>query len=715
MNWRSAYLPFAALLVAGGLSGCGFGNSNVSLPPQPAKPTGVLFIQAPPASLAVNASANIDAAAIYTLASNSGSTLVNYSMSCGSAGSCGVFSASDEGGAVTYTAPSAIPSGGTVTITATSVADSSKSASASITIVPPIPISILFYIPPPASVQVGTSVPLEVLIQNDVTANPKVQWTVSCGGAACGSFSASTTTSTGTTNYTAPAAIPAGNTVTVTATSLTDSTKSVSATFLITPAAQTLADGTYVFQVSSPGMSEDIFVTGVIRAKGGAILSGEQDAIAYDLSGYPYSNFQQITSGSYTTMASGNLQVNVQVAGYGAETLYGTLASGGKGFVDMLNGVPGSGTLDLQTSSAAPAGGYAISLFGDNPYNNPAWIGGVINIDSPGKISGTGSLLDVINSGYGVNGAQALSASTVSAPDAFGRVTIQLNPGANSQMPVLNLAGYMVDSTHMRISQVGVPNNSYYLYLSVTGGTALGQGAGTGKFSATGLTGSSYVLGAQGSDLQGTLQLAGVVQFKAGNVVSGTLNWNDLSGRTPQNPLSFTGSYTVEPTGRVTLSNLTDGTFQYSLHLYLAAGGGLVLSSDSNDVFAGEAFQQQSGTFSATSFVGNYGLNASTYNRTSSGTSQWGTTAGSVTSVVTSGANTVTGFAATNGAPADFAVSGEFMPSANGIFTGTLAGFDPASGTTANDFTLYMVDNTQGVLIETDNTQLVLERFLLVQ
>lgn len=717
MSSRSAYLFFAASILAGGLAGCGLGiPSSSSLPTQPAKPTGVLFVQAPPASLAVNASVNIDAAAIYALASNSGNPQVNYSMSCGSAGACGAFSASDELGAIIYTAPPAIPSGGIVRITATAVADSSKSVSTTITIVPPIPISVSFYVPPPASVQVNTSVPLDVLIQNDITANPQVKWTVSCGGTACGSFSASTTWSTGTTSYTAPAAIPAGNTVTVTATSITDSTKSVSATFLITPAAPTLADGTYVFQISSPGTSENIFVTGVIRAQGGAILGGEQDAIAYDQDGYPYSSFQQITGGGYATTPSGNLQVNVQVGQSTAETMYGTLASGGKGFIDVLNGVAGSGSLDLQTSSAAPAGGYAVSLYGDNPYNNPTWIGGVINIDSPGKISGTGSVLDVINAGYGITGSQTLSASTVMAPDAFGRVAIQLNPGANSEMPVLNLAGYMVDSAHMRISQVGVPNNSYYLYLSVTGGTALGQGASTGKFSATALAGSSYVVGAQGSDLEGTLQLAGVVLFKSGNTVSGTLNWNDLTGRTPQNPLSFAGTYTVEPTGRVTISNLSDGaTFQYSLHLYLAGSGGLVLSNDSNDVFAGEALHQQSGPFSATSFVGNYGMNASGYNRTSTGSSQGGETAGSVTAAVASGADTLTGFAATNDTPADFALSGEFILSAEGVFTGTLAGLDPASRTTTDDFTLYMVDNTQGVLIETDNTQLMIGRLLLVR
>jgi hypothetical protein len=42
------------------------------------------------------------------------------------------------------------------------------------------------------------------------------------------------------------------------------------------------------------------------------------------------------------------------------------------------------------------------------------------------------------------------------------------------------------------------------------------------------------------------------------------------------------------------------------------------------------------------------------------------------------------------------------------VFTGTLTGFDAQSRTTANSFTLYLVDDTRAVAIETDNTQLTL-------
>jgi len=58
----------------------------------------------------------------------------------------------------------------------------------------------------------------------------------------------------------------------------------------------------------------------------------------------------------------------------------------------------------------------------------------------------------------------------------------------------------------------------------------------------------------------------------------------------------------------------------------------------------------------------------------------------------------------------NFAVSGTFAPAADGVWTGTLAGFDPSNRGSTGSFTLYLVDGTQGVLIDTDTGQLVLGR-----
>src|ERR1700734_24136 len=229
-----------SLLIAVLVSGCG-GSDNASAPTPPAGPTAVVFISPPPASLAVNAAATLTAAATFPSGVTGGNTAVTWTVSCGSAGACGAFGSSNEAGAVTYTAPSAIPSGKIVTITATSVANPSLSVPSTVTIVAPIPISVSFAATPPASLQIGAEFQLTAIIDNDVSANPEVTWTVACGTTtSCGSFQPATTASGSATVYTAPATIPAGGSVTVTATSVTDKTKSDSAKIVVTAAAPTL-------------------------------------------------------------------------------------------------------------------------------------------------------------------------------------------------------------------------------------------------------------------------------------------------------------------------------------------------------------------------------------------------------------------------------------------------------------------------------------------
>lgn len=683
------------------LTGCGgLGNATLPVPPPPA--LSVLFLGGPPSSMAVKASIEISAGVV-----NGNNGLVSWSVTCGSAGACGSFNATTtpSSSPVTYVAPSAIPSGNVVRITATSVTDTTKSVSATVTIVPPIPISVSFFSPTPGSMEVGSTVSMNALIVNDVTANPEVQWTVSCGSAACGSFNPTATANEEATAYTAPAAIPEGNTVTVTATSMTDASKSASATILITAAGPTLANGTYVFQLAGQTGDQPTFTTGVLVAQNGTITGGEQDVVSYVSDAYggatSYAVLQKISSGSFATNPNGSLQITINAGGGAAETLNGFLVPGANGFVTQLYGSVGSGTLELQTSTAAPAGGYAFSTYGGDVYTQPAWIGGVLNIDGEGTISGAGSVLDVSDPGI-ATGEDTLGASTVSAPDAYGRVEFQLAPGGKVPMPSLSLAGYVVDATHIRLIETSGDG-----FLGVQGGLALGQGANTGKFSGGSLAKSSYVFGVSGEDAAGLLNVAGVFTANSSGTVTGTLNWNDLSSSQAQKPIAFTGTYTVDPTGRVSLTKLTDGsTFQYSLELYLTGnGGGLLLANDTADNGVGQAFEQQGSGFNAGSFSGNYGFNGGETTSTIYGAS--GLLA-SLNSVAGGTGDTVTGFGDLNYLAADFAISGAFTTGGNGVFPGSFTGLNAAAATTPNSFTLYFANPTQAIAIETDKTHLVL-------
>jgi hypothetical protein len=599
-----------------------------------------------------------------------------------------------------------------VTITATLVGDTTKTISATITITPPQPIAISFEAVTPASLQINAIYSFSAKITNDISANPQVKWSATCPGGPCGSFNPATTTNEASSSYTAPSAIPSGNVVTVTATSVTDPTKSASANVTITALAPTLPAGTYVFQVSGPTGPGANSISGVFTAlSGGVISGGEQDYANYALnqtSGQNLPLFDPISGGTYSTTPDGHLQITLRVIDTnigGPETLAGTIVSPSKVLLTEVNGSIGTGTLDLQTSKAAPSGGYAFSTFGVDFNGQPATIGGILDIGSAGVISQANSLLD-INDNSVFLPSQSLGVSTVSAPDSLGRVVLQLAPTTPSEFASFYLAGYIVDAAHIRLVETANDN-----FQGVMGGTALSQETNTGHFTSASLAGSTYVFGAGGAGLD----IAGLFTADAGGGITGTLNWNDLgnlTGNAVQSPTIFTGSYVVDALGRATLSNLSDGsTFTYQLEFYLTGSGqGLLLSSDPTKVIAGRAFQQPAGPFNLSSLSGSYGLSAIEIG-TTIGNSGDDAALGTVTAASSNGVDLLTGFADFGDGSTDLSLSGSLTVATDGVATGTLSGLNRTtftSYTVPNNFAVYLIDNTRGVLIETDNSQLTL-------
>lgn len=729
MNLRAILF---SMLVLGGffwLAGCTASTPQGATSGQQQKPTAVIFSSTPPKTLAVQASVTLLAQATFAVRSPIGqqNTAVTWSATCASAGACGGFSASDEGGAIVYTAPTAIPAGNAVTITATSVADPSVSASIDITILGPQPIAVSFPAHMPATLAAGSTFQFSAAIQNDVTANPQVGWLVTCNAVDCGSFQPATTGDEQVTTYTAPAAIPSGGTVTITATSKTDPGKSASATVTITAPGAALANGTYVFSLTGPDASSGLpsFTAGAFTASNGQITGGEQDTDYYgpispvdsgqtNSSFEAYSDHYTITGGSYTTTADGNIAVTLNISQYGTESISGKLAANGEGFVANLNGAPGSdGTLTLQTSAAAPAGGYALALSGGDQYDQySVTMGGVLNVDGAGTISGQGSELDVFDNALGANGLQPVGAGAVSAPDQYGRVVIQLNPGVNASFQPVQLAAYIASPKEMQIVETGVTQGqSQANFAGVLGGMALGQGSATGQFSTASLGGLSYVFGGNGEDTAGELQAAGVLTFHSDGTLSGDISWNDRSGGQPPLPSTISGDYTVDAAGRVVLTHLSDlKSFLYSMNWYLTGdGNGLLVSIDPNDYFSGQAFERQGGTLGPANFSGSYGLNATLYGHGTppilAGPLNF---TGPLTATASGSAAQISGYADFEAGGADYAFSGSLNPFASGILNGSLTGFDLSSPTAAGSFVLYQVSPAQGLLIETDSAHATL-------
>jgi len=125
-----------------------------------------------------------------------------------------------------YSAPQILPASATVTITAQSAADSTKQASATISILSDIAIALT---PGAIGVELGATQQFHAAISSAGQPNAAIRWSISgvACPAACGSLDANG-------NFTAPQFLPATSTLTLTAQSVADPGKQVSAAVNIT-------------------------------------------------------------------------------------------------------------------------------------------------------------------------------------------------------------------------------------------------------------------------------------------------------------------------------------------------------------------------------------------------------------------------------------------------------------------------------------------------
>jgi len=135
-----------------------------------------------------------------------------------------------------YTAPADLPSSTTVNVTATSHADSTKSATAQLTITSDITIALA---PPNASVELGATQSFHAALTSGGHPDTAVRWSLS--GTACPSACGSVGLSG---NYTAPGILPSPSSATLTAQSVADPSKQSSVVINIT--------SNFTLQVTAP-------------------------------------------------------------------------------------------------------------------------------------------------------------------------------------------------------------------------------------------------------------------------------------------------------------------------------------------------------------------------------------------------------------------------------------------------------------------------------
>ena len=704
MTFARSALWIAVIGMVAVLSGCGALGSQPS-----SRAISVSFTPGlnPPASMNTSTTAVMAA----TVSNDPANLGVNWKVTCGSA-SCGAFSPTSTGskGTTQFTAPPAIPNGNTVTITATSVADGTKSVSATVSITQGAAISVTI-VAPRASMNVNSTAPFTAVVTNDPQ-NAGVNWSVACGSAPCGSFITQNPVGSGSAaSYQAP---PSLNTVTLTATSVTDSTKSASATVSITQPATPLTDGTYVFHLggsdfSSANGESNYYVAGAFTISGGVISGGEQDFVDYDDA---VTDSINPSTSSLAVTADGNVQIALDtgdpaVGINGVETLNASFVSSTRALIgeyDLF--ASGTGTLDWQPSQAPPADGYAFFVTGIDSNLGPLALGGILNVDGAGSISGAGSVFDLNDaSALGIMPNQSISPSSVLgpggsvSPDSFGRVTFVLNP-ANPGIGQLRLVGYVVDSNTIQLIE------TVDALGGTTGGTALSQNINTGLFTDGSLGGLTYIVGAEGVDTNGPLQLAGALAFdSSANGVAGNATSNDIANQLSGNIAS--GTYSVDATGRTTITGLNGPTFINStLELYLDGNGNaFVISMDASDVTAGAAFQQSPNP----SFSGPYAVIANgVAPMTGNGPPSplpWNAAG----QVFGDGSGNITGYTDFNVLAGPLSANVELtgiMSGSGSIQTGPATGLSAASSTASDTFTYYLVDNYRAFGIEADARQL---------
>lgn len=471
--------------------------------------------------------------------------------------------------------------------------------------------------------------------------------------------------------------------------------KTATATITIT---NILANGTYVYHLAGDDATGPYFVAGAFTVQNGVITGGEQDFS--DVTNFYTNNL--MASGSSLTAAGSNIQIvlntgNTTIGVGGVETLRGVRVSGSRVLISEFDTfASATGSLDLQTSTAAPSGGYAFSVRGtDGTQQQYALaIGGVLNINGSSVVVAN-SVFDY-NDGGSVGKGLFFSSGSVSTPDSFGRITVTLTPNTTGLLGFI-LTGYIVGTNQIQLVESQMDPLGGDL-----GGMALGQGARTGNFTRASASGSTYVFTGVGADANGSLHIGGGLVLKSNGTVSGTIALNDFA-----NFGSVTiagGTYVVDSTGRVSITNVTPSLVQgtpFVFELYLDGNGNAMeIGVDSSQLNAAQAYQQ---TVSSTApFAGTYALSGQGFGNFTNSVPAWGAVGPAVVA-----SSALTGFT-------DYNLQGG-TPTSNVSLTGTetsstatlaVTGLNAATLSLSDSYLYLPIDAKRVIAIEVDGSQL---------
>jgi len=682
-------------IVALGLSGCGSGSSS----PHSTGGVTIAFTQAPPTTLAANATASMSA----TVSNDTANAGVDWS--CAPAGSCGSFSPAHtaSGAATTFTAPA---SAGSVTITAASTTSHSTTAVGMVSIsAATSSIAIAFTSPAPTSVVVGGSTTLNATVTND-TANAGVDWTCTPTGT-CGTFTPAHTASGANTTYTAPGAAVAA---VVTASATSHPATTATANIAVSAAnAAALTTGSYSFYVGGEDSKKDTYaIAGAfVLAANGVVSGGEQDYVSSSGGATsPQPSGDVILSGTLTVGANGVgtltlVTNNASVGVAGTETFTVSEVNSKHAVIgEFDSSATSTGSLDLQTlvtpsTLAAVNGPFAFTVSGKNGAAVEVF-GGVFSSNGAGVL--TISDLDSNEAGTINRGGTNVGAYT--APDAAGRGTMTF--GGN------HFVYYLVNAKVLRI--VVVDANEPDLGSAYTGVSGITNASLNSSYVFT--DASTFASGSKFA-AAGKLTLNG-----SGNVTAG---FADVDENGTSTSTAVTGTYSVNASGYGTLT-LTPGNAQdiSVLGLYLtdptinptdpnsaadAGLAGLLLDLDAAKLTGGGwLIVPAAGTPTFTS--GNFVIGGQASTTTANELDSVGVVAVNGTAL-TGAVNVNDLFATVNtGQNSAAAISGTLVPDSVNAGRFTISVAETLGGTPPTlKYVVYQASNSQLVVVEVDSSQ----------
>lgn len=456
----------------------------------------------------------------------------------------------------------------------------------------------------PTSVTVPASgtVQFTATVTNDPS-NRGITWTLTQGGAACsaacGTIFPTSTASGAATTYTAPGAVPSLATVTVTATSVADSTKSASATVIVgsNPNNAKLR-GNFAFLVNGFNGSGAFAQAGSFVADGtGNITSGVIDTNG--ASGLP-------TSTAFTgTYSIGSDSRGTLTLSNGQTFRFAIDQTSGNGRIVEFDATSGtrnrsSGFFKKQDTSAfstsAISGDYAFGFSGAHFGAGRFGLAGRLTADGAGNFSN--GVVDTDDAG--TIGSNLASAGSLTAPSTTnGSGTLTLSIATLGRATTIHASFYIISAGELIVidtdlftstaslfsgqvlKQSGVPFSNSSLKSSLNSLSVI---------SLTGLTSTG------GSDLS-----LGLVTFSGSGAF--TLVADENKAGTLTLASTTNGTYSVSSNGRVTT---TAGSTPPVFYL-VTANEGFVVGTD-NVVTTGFFEPQAAGPFMPSSISGMFAL-----------------------------------------------------------------------------------------------------------